>query len=151
MVELNKADVLSQINDGIEGARLPSGESNLRVRYRKGLGVAGNVGAGKLSTLLSRPLGVAEVINPTAANGGEDAETLARARDNAPLTVLTLERAVSIDDYTNFARAFAGIDKAQALWIPSGPARGVDPPVSRGVTARPRSARPGSTAGNPFC
>ena len=114
-----------QFGDGTEGARLPGGESNLRVSYRKGLGVGGNVSAGKLSTLLSRPLGVSEVINPEAASGGEDAESLVRARDNAPLTVLTLERAVSIDDYANFARAFAGIDKAHALWIPAGPARGV--------------------------
>jgi hypothetical protein len=114
-----------RFGDGVEGARLPSGESNLRVRYRKGLGAAGNVAAGKLTTLLSRPLGVGGATNPEAATGGEDAEPLDRARDNAPLTVLTLDRAVSIDDYANFARAFAGIDKAHALWIPAGPAQGV--------------------------
>ena len=111
--------------DGLEGARLPSGQSNVRARYRKGIGVAGNVAANKITTLLSRPLGVSEATNPSPATGGEDAETLARARDNAPLTVLTLERAVSIDDYANYARAFAGIDKAHALWVPAGPARGV--------------------------
>lgn len=114
-----------QFGDGREGARLPSGSTNLRVRYRKGLGVAGNVAAGKLTTLLSRPLGVTGATNPAPATGGEDAEPLVRARDNAPLTVLTLERAVSIDDYADFARAFAGIDKAHALWLPAGPARGV--------------------------
>ncbi|MDB6145316.1 MAG: hypothetical protein JWP80_4360, partial [Pseudomonas sp.] len=114
-----------QFGDGVEGARLPSGHSNVRVHYRKGLGAAGNVAAGKLTTLLSRPLGVTGVVNPSPANGGEDPESLARARTNAPLTVLTLDRAVSIDDYANFARAFAGIDKAHALWIPAGPARGV--------------------------
>jgi hypothetical protein len=114
-----------QFGDGIEGARLPGGSSNVRARYRKGLGVAGNVAGGKLTTLLSRPLGVSEVTNPQEASGGEDAETLDKARDNAPLTVLTLDRAVSIDDYANFARAFAGIDKAHALWIPAGPAQGV--------------------------
>ncbi|SIQ48477.1 putative baseplate assembly protein [Aquipseudomonas alcaligenes] len=114
-----------QFGDGREGARLPSGHSNVRARYRKGLGRAGNLAAGKLTTLLSRPLGVSEVINPAPASGGEDGETLEQARANAPLTVLTLDRAVSITDYANFARAFAGIDKAHALWIPSGPARGV--------------------------
>ena len=114
-----------RFGDGIEGARLPSGSGNVRLRYRKGLGVAGNVAAGKLTTLLSRPLGVSGAVNPEAASGGEDAEPLARARDNAPLTVLTLDRAVSIEDYANFARAFAGIDKAHALWVPAGPARGV--------------------------
>ncbi len=111
--------------DGENGARPPSGSSNLRVHYRKGLGMAGNLGAGKLTTLLSRPLGVSGAHNPEPATGGEDAETLERARDNAPLTVLTLDRAVSIDDYAHFARAFAGIDKSHALWIPAGPARGV--------------------------
>ncbi|MCZ4312675.1 putative baseplate assembly protein [Comamonadaceae bacterium G21597-S1] len=111
--------------DGVEGARLPSGSANLRVRYRKGLGVAGNVAADTITTLLSRPLGVTAAHNPQAATGGEDAETLERARENAPLTVLTLDRAVSIDDYAHFARAFAGIDKAHALWVPHGPARGV--------------------------
>jgi hypothetical protein len=32
---------------------------------------------------------------------------------------------VSIRDYRDFARAFAGIAKAHALWIPAGPGRGV--------------------------
>ncbi|OYD54380.1 hypothetical protein CGK74_06135 [Thauera propionica] len=114
-----------QFGDGIEGARLPSGTANVRVRYRKGIGAGGNVGAGTLTTLLSRPLGVGEASNPEAASGGEDPETIDHARDSAPLTVLTLDRALSITDYANFARAFAGIDKAHALWIPAGPARGV--------------------------
>lgn len=114
-----------QFGDGVEGACLPSGHSNVRVHYRKGLGAAGNVAAGKLTTLLARPLGVTEVVNPAPATGGEDAESLTQARRNAPLTVLTLDRAVSIDDYANFARTFAGIAKADALWIPAGPARGV--------------------------
>jgi hypothetical protein len=114
-----------RFGDGVEGARLPSGATNVRARYRKGIGAGGNMAGGKLTTLLSRPLGVSDAVNPAPATGGEDAETLERARDNAPLTVLTLDRAVSIADYRNFARAFAGIDKAHALWIPSGIARGV--------------------------
>uniref|UniRef100_UPI003569FA5A putative baseplate assembly protein n=1 Tax=Neptunomonas sp. TaxID=1971898 RepID=UPI003569FA5A len=126
--EINQDDTAHttlQFGDGIEGARLPSGESNLRVSYRKGIGLAGNVDAGTLTTLLSRPLGVSEAVNPVAATGGEDAEPLSRARDNAPLTVLTLDRVVSVEDYANFARAFAGVDKAHALWVPAGPARGM--------------------------
>lgn len=114
-----------RFGDGIEGARPPSGNHNLRANYRKGLGLAGNVAAGKLTTLLSRPLGVTGATNPEPASGGEDPEAGERARVNAPLTVLTLERAVSIQDYRDFARAFAGIAKAHALWLPSGPARGV--------------------------
>jgi predicted phage baseplate assembly protein len=111
--------------DGMEGARLPSGTQNLRASYRKGLGAAGNVRSGQLTTLLTRPLGVTAVVNPEAAAGGEDPESIEDARRNAPLTVLTLGRAVSRRDYEDFARGFAGIAKAHALWIPSGPARGV--------------------------
>jgi hypothetical protein len=118
-----RASVL--FGDGIEGSRLPSGDHNVRATYRKGLGLAGNVAPGKITNLLSRPLGVTGASNPAPATGGEDPETTDRARTNAPLTVLTLERAVSIRDYQDFARAFAGIAKAHALWIPSGPARGV--------------------------
>ena len=111
--------------DGVEGARLPSGDHNLRAVYRKGLGLGGNVAAGKLTTLLTRPLGLAGAVNPEAASGGADAEREDQARTNAPQTVRTLDRAVSVRDYRDYARAFAGVAKAHALWIPNGPARGV--------------------------
>ena len=111
--------------DGIEGARLPSGQDNLRARYRKGLGVAGNIAAGKLSNLLSRPHGVNGVINPVLTSGGQDAESGDAARENAPLVVLTLDRAVSVQDYEDFSRSFAGIAKAHAAWVAAGPGRGV--------------------------
>jgi predicted phage baseplate assembly protein len=111
--------------DGIEGARLPTGQANVRAEYRKGLGAAGNVQAGQLTTLLTRPLGVTAATNPEAAAGGEDPEAIDAARQNAPLTVLTLDRAVSRRDYEDFARGFAGIAKAHAAWIASGPARGI--------------------------
>lgn len=125
-IDLNEDTGTSVLfGDGVEGARPPSGDHNIRAVYRKGLGLAGNVGGGQLSTLLSRPLGVASAINPEAATGGEDPEAESKARENAPLTVRTLDRAVSIRDYQDFARAFAGIAKAHALWIASGPARGV--------------------------
>jgi hypothetical protein len=114
-----------QFGDGVEGARPPSGDHNIRAKYRKYLGLGGNVAAGRITNLLSRPLGVTAASNPVAAIGGEDAETTDKARGNAPLTVLTLERAVSIRDYRDFARAFAGIAKAHALWVPAGPGRGV--------------------------
>jgi predicted phage baseplate assembly protein len=114
-----------EFGDGVAGARLPSAQNNLRFSYRKGLGVAGNLRTGQLATLLSRPLGVRAVSNPTPASGGQDAETLARARSNAPLRILTLDRAVSAQDYADFARAFAGIDKASATWINDGRARGI--------------------------
>ena len=111
--------------DGATGARLPSGTENVRATYRKGIGKAGNVKAGQLSLLMSRPLGLREAINPVPAAGGDDPEPRDRARVNAPLTVLTLGRIVSLRDYEDFARAFAGVAKALATWTWDGERQGV--------------------------
>lgn len=107
-----------QFGDGEQGARLPTGQNNIVARYRTGLGEAGNLRAGQLSLLATRPLGVREVVNPLVAAGGQNPEAIDEARRNAPLTVLTLDRLVSVQDYEDFTSAFAGIGKAQAtvLW-----------------------------------
>jgi hypothetical protein len=64
------------------------------------------------------PLGLRGVTNPIAARGAEGPEQLADARRNAPLTLLTFERVVSLLDYEDYARAYPGIGKARAdvLW-----------------------------------
>lgn len=103
--------------DSQQGARLPTGVENVTTTYRSGIGLVGEVGAGRLTLLKQRPLGIRSVTNPIAATGAEDRENLGSARINAPLTVLTLDRIVSRKDYEDFARAFAGIGKAQAIAI----------------------------------
>jgi len=109
--------VTVQFGDGRTGARLPTGSENVTALYRVGAGAGGNVRAGQLSLLLTRPLGVNSVANPKPATGGADGEQLAQARENAPLTVLTLDRVVSLRDCEDFARAYAGIGKAAATLI----------------------------------
>jgi predicted phage baseplate assembly protein len=105
-----------EFGDGVTGARLPSGQDNVRAQYRKGLGVEGLVKAGQLTSLLTRPLGIKSVVNPEDAVSAQDRESLDDARTNAPLTVLTLDRTVSLQDYEDFSRAFAGVAKALATW-----------------------------------
>ena len=114
-----------QFGDGLNGARLPTGQENVQTSYRKGIGLPGMVDAGQLSLLLNRPPGVRAVTNPQPAQGGEDRESADSARENASLAILTLDRIVSIEDYENFARAFAGVAKALATWSWSGLVRGV--------------------------
>ena len=114
-----------QVGDGVEGATFPTGQNNIVANYRTGLGSAGNVARGTITTLVDRPLGVSGVTNPLAATGGQDPQSVDDIRGNAPLTVLTLGRAVSITDYQNLAASFAGIAKAQAIWISGGAYRGV--------------------------
>jgi hypothetical protein len=113
-----RGSVYVQFGDGERGARLPTGSNNVRARYRKGLGAAGNVGAGALAQLLDRPPGVKGVSNPVQTSGGVDPESEAAARASIPLAVRTLGRAVSLLDYEDFARAFAGVAKAHAAVLP---------------------------------
>lgn len=108
----HKASVL--FGDGISGARLPSGQENVTAVYRSGIGRDGAVDAGSLSLLAIRPLGVRNVSNPLPASGYADPEDRDAARVNAPRTVLTLDRIVSLQDFEDYSRSYAGIGKAQA-------------------------------------
>ena len=71
----------------------------------------------KISLLTTRTLGVKEVINPLRASGGADKENRDQARKNVPLAVKALDRLVSVQDYEDFSRTFAGIGKARAAEI----------------------------------
>jgi hypothetical protein len=106
--------------DGVRGARLPTGRNNITATYRTGTGVAGQLGANKITLLQTKPLGVKSAINPIEASGAADPEVLKDARENAPRTVRTLDRLVSLDDFSDFARSFAGVGKAQATPIWNG-------------------------------
>jgi hypothetical protein len=132
--------------DGQTGSRLPTGTANVRADYRYGIGSAGLVDASQISLLSSRPLGVRSVTNPLATAGAADAETLSDSRDNATLTIRTLDRIVSLEDYEDFARAFPGIQKALAVWLWNGQQRSVLLTVAgaKGAILDP-STKPGST------
>ncbi|HEY6032969.1 MAG TPA: putative baseplate assembly protein, partial [Kofleriaceae bacterium] len=109
-----------RFGDGAVGARLPTGANNITATYRTGLGPAGNLGAQAISLLNTRPFGLKAGLNPLPSSGGAAPERLANARQNAPRTVRTLDRIVSLDDYTDFARGFAGVAKALAVPLWSG-------------------------------
>ncbi len=126
----NDAKATVSFGDGVSGARLPTGQENVTATYRFGLGDEGNVDADTLKLMKKRPLGVKAVTNPLAAEGGEDPERLEDARENAPRTVLTLDRLVSLSDYEDFARAFAGVAKARAFNVWAGEQRRVHLTVS---------------------
>jgi Baseplate J-like protein len=98
---------------GKYGLRPPTGLENIKVVYRNGIGKSGNVKAEQISLLSTKPLGVKAVINPLRASGGADAENRDQARKNAPLAVMALDRLVSLRDYEDFARSFAGVGKTK--------------------------------------
>jgi hypothetical protein len=106
--------------NGEKGARLPSGSENITAVYRTGIGRPGNVKAGQITLLATKPLGVKEVVNPLPATGGADREDRDEGRRNAPLVVMSLDRLVSTQDYEDFARTFAGVAKASAVRLSDG-------------------------------
>jgi predicted phage baseplate assembly protein len=106
--------------DGRRGARPPTGVENIRAEYRTGVGKRGNVKAGQITQLQTRPLGVSGVGNPLPATGGADRDTLEQARRNIPIAVEALDRLVSVEDHEDFARSRAGIGKASARPLSDG-------------------------------
>lgn len=117
--------------DGVNGIRPATGSNNVRTRYRKGIGAAGNLRVDQLSQALDRPLGLKAVTNPLAAVGGVDAEPQSQARKSIPRRVRTLGRAVSLLDYADFALAFPGIDKASVVVLPLREGRSIVVSVAR--------------------
>ncbi|HEY9639191.1 MAG TPA: putative baseplate assembly protein, partial [Coleofasciculaceae cyanobacterium] len=128
--------------DGINGSRLPSGQENITASYRSGIGVQGNLGIGRLSLLKTRPLGITAVTNPLPATGAADPESRDQARAKAPPSVRTLDRIVSLRDFEDFTRAFAGIGKAQAVALWTGESQVVHLTIAAvgGATVLPESS-----------
>jgi predicted phage baseplate assembly protein len=91
--------------DGRHGRLLPAGTGRIRlVHALKGGGRRGNVPALTVNQMQFRPDGVAEVYNPVAAEGGEDAEPLQDTLLRGPHVLQHRERAVTAEDFEWLAR-----------------------------------------------
>jgi hypothetical protein len=103
-----------QFGDGSSGAIPASGTNNLSATYRIGGGVGTNVGVGTINTLITSSLVIRGVTNITAASGGIDKETIEHAKQQAPLSLRTANRAVTRQDYITLAKNITGVEFAQA-------------------------------------
>jgi predicted phage baseplate assembly protein len=106
------------------GAVPPPGAELRMSAYRHGGGREGNVTAGTLTILRSAIPGVASVVNPRAALGGVDPESLDSARQRAAMELRTRYRAVTAEDY-EFLVAEASARVGRVICIP--PAKASDP------------------------
>ncbi|MFY0991995.1 hypothetical protein [Halomonas sp. C05BenzN] len=100
--------------DGRHGQRLPTGRNNVTLRTRLGNGLAGNLPAGSLETLARAHERLDGVRQPLPAVGGSQHEPGEALREQAPASVLTLGRAVSVRDFQALARRHAGVWQAHA-------------------------------------
>jgi predicted phage baseplate assembly protein len=112
--------LLVTFGDGAHGRRLPTGANNVRVVYRQGAGSNGNLAAGTLSTLAKPHVLVKEAVQPIAASGGGARESTDAIRTNAAATLLALERAVSLEDFSHLARSQAAVAQARAFALAPG-------------------------------
>lgn len=102
-----------KFGDNITGASPKSG-SVIRVRYRKGGGKVGRIGAGQISeskAIKPQPPANASVSvnfrNITPSSGGTDKESLKEAKRRAPRDYATQGSIVTASDYAQFAESFS--------------------------------------------
>jgi hypothetical protein len=106
--------------EGVSG-RIPPQDSEIKTVYIAGGGTIGNVGVGTLTKWDYIPLDEEEiranvtVTNYLPATGGSDPETDNSIRYNAPRALRTLNRAVTLEDFSNLSLTVGGVGKANAV------------------------------------
>lgn len=113
-----------RFGDGRTGRRLPTGTDNIRYRWRKGVGADGNLAAGELKKIVKPDPLVDRVSQPLAAAGGAATESLGSVRETAASGLLTLGRAVSVEDFGTLAARNAQVLQAVSFSATEGAARG---------------------------
>jgi predicted phage baseplate assembly protein len=113
--EDNNGNTHVMFGDGVNGARLPSGANNVVATYRVGAGAA-SPPVGKLTVIAKSYPGLRSVLNPVAVSGGSDADQADEIQRDAPRSVLTFGRAVSVFDYQALAAEASGVTRASAVW-----------------------------------
>jgi hypothetical protein len=96
-------------------SRLPTGVNNIVASYRYGAG-AEVPAPGTLTVVLQPQPGLKSIRNPLAPGGGADADPPDKVRRLAPRSVLTFNRAVSLEDYEVIAGSAPGVRRAKAAF-----------------------------------
>lgn len=112
--ELKEAWVV--FGDGVNGAIPPSGNI-IYATFYECQGLAGNVAEDTITVWVSgKPTGGGaadfSITNPYAAAGGLNTEGIEDIRKHAPLSIRTLDRAVTLQDYEDIALLVPGVGKA---------------------------------------
>lgn len=104
-----------RFGDGINGAIPPGGQPVLADYYTT-KGADGNVDPNTINSLVTALVipGVSSITvnNALSAVAGTDVEDLARIKRSAPLSIRTLDRAVTRQDYKDVTLLTPGVDKA---------------------------------------
>ena len=106
-----------RFGDGRKGMIPPEGQNTIVARsYLIGGGSRGNVNPGTLTQLTRALAYVAGVANPLPATGGSDRETVDEAKERAPYTIKSRDRAVTTEDFEMLAlRSSTSIARAKCV------------------------------------
>ena len=124
-VDVAASEIVSvSFGDGVSGL-IPNTEGGIKASYIAGGGLIGNVGADTLKTFGIIPASSTEVeqdirsyitvTNSLNATGGADPETDNSIRYNAPRSLRSLNRAVTLEDFANLALSVDGVAKSNAI------------------------------------
>lgn len=104
-----------EFGDGLTG-EIPANTKDIAAEYSESEGAAGNVAAGTISkinsVLVLPPTIQASVSNASGTVGGTDVESLAALKKNIPLSLRTLYRAVTEQDYIDVSELAPGVARA---------------------------------------
>lgn len=110
-------DAYIQFGDGVRGL-IPSTGSLVNLNYRVTTGTRGNVQPGSFSIpptlILNSGADEIRVNNPNSASAGTGYEDIESIRKNLPLSLRTLDRAVTKQDYQDIAELHPGVRAAYA-------------------------------------
>ncbi|CAB4174366.1 Baseplate protein J-like [uncultured Caudovirales phage] len=107
--------------DNVSG-RIPPNSAQIYATYRVGGGASGNVPTNTIKYILTNAVSGLTVSNQDiltsgdgASTGGSDIESTDSIRVNAPKSIRSINRAVSLKDYADLTAQVSGIAKATAL------------------------------------
>jgi len=118
LVEIDADDRATVVFGDGDFGLIPVRGTLIRATYRVGGGLAGNVVANAVTTIINAPqlalLG-ATATNPGPATGGAEREDIAHAVQHAPAVFRSLRRAVTAADYEALGLSFKGVGKVRAV------------------------------------
>src|SRR6185503_3576422 len=106
-----------KFGDGLRGRRPPAG-AKLRVSYDYGVGAAGNVGAGSISTSPALPAGI-KVTNPVRTWNGTEAEKVSDGEKQIARYLQHRDRLVNAADFATITMRTPGVDIGRVEVLPA--------------------------------
>jgi hypothetical protein len=101
--------------DGRGNGEIPPAGSEIWATYRAGGGSAANVAAGAINALATLVPGVDSVTNTYPASGGAAEKSIEELKRDAPQLLRARDRAVTADDFTQFAVQLEGVGRVDTV------------------------------------